>query len=69
MVKIVTEKELEMYSPSFLGAVKRAWETKQEQVWWEYVIVPRRFGVVVHLKPYLTKVWEIFPRRVVEKIR
>lgn len=68
MVNIVSEKALDKYVPAYLGAVKRAWETKTEQTYWEYIITPRKVGVSVRLRG-APRVWEFFPKRVIEKIR
>jgi len=67
MPRIAKEEDLPKYTPAYLGAIKRAWETKEEQRYWEFRMIPRRYWVTVRLRG-APRVWEIFPRRVIEKI-
>jgi len=67
MVKVVTEKDLPKYVEAYKWTIKRAWETKEVQTYWDYIITPKIRGVSVRMRgsPW---VWEFWPKRGIEKI-
>jgi len=67
MAAIISEESLPKFAEAYKGAIKRAWETKTEQTYWEYIITPKIRGVSVRLRGS-PRVWEFWPKRVIEKI-
>ena len=64
---VVGVEELPTFSPALLGLVKKAWETKKWQRFWEWLIEPVTDGVLVGLRGEI-RPHELFPVDVIQKI-
>lgn len=65
MLKKVSIRELNLYTPAFLGAVKDAWKKKKTQNYWEYIIYPTKTGVSAKFAGS-KRVQRVFPKYVLE---
>jgi hypothetical protein len=64
---VVKEAEIPTFTPALLGLVKKAWETKTDQRFWEWFITPNSDGVAVTLSG-TAKPHEFFPKEIIEKM-
>jgi hypothetical protein len=65
---VVEERELPTFADWLLAAVKRVWETKKGEIYWEWLIEPTERGVLVGLRG-VSRPHELFPTDVIEKIK
>jgi hypothetical protein len=65
---IVEERELPTFAEWLLATVKRVWETKKGETYWEWLIEPTERGVLVGLRG-AGRPHELFPTDVIEKIK
>lgn len=64
---VVEEAEIPTFTPAFLSQVKKAWETKEFQTFWDWMIEPASDGVYVRLKG-VEKAHEFFPSNIIERM-
>jgi hypothetical protein len=64
---IVEVEEIPTFSPAFLSAVKKAWESKQTQTFWEWIIEPVSDGVLAGLRG-ASRPHEKFPKEIIESM-
>jgi hypothetical protein len=65
---VVEERELPTFAEWLLAAVKRVWDTKKGEIYWEWLIEPTDKGVLVGLRG-VSRPHELFPSDVIEKIK
>lgn len=61
----VEQEEIPTFNPAMLDLVKKAWKTKQPQRFWEWIIEPSHYGVLVGLRG-ASRPHEFFPETIIE---